>query len=368
VADKRDYYEVLGVGRNASEGEIKKAYRKQALKYHPDRNPGDKAAEERFKEASEAYQVLSDSSRRAQYDRFGHAAFSDMGGGGFDFTSSFEDLFSDVFGDFFGASRGRGRRGRRGQDQRYDVELTFEEAAFGTEKKLHVPRMSTCDSCGGKGAERASGVQTCAACKGTGQTSFQQGFFRIAKTCGSCNGQGTIITDPCSTCGGSGSVRKVRTRTVKIPAGVDTGSRLMLRGEGELGTGGGPPGDLYVVIEVQEHPLFSREGMTIICEIPLSFPQAALGAEIEVPTLDGKVKRKVPAGTQSGAVFRLRGKGLPDPAGHGRGDQLVRILVETPRRLTPRQRELLEEFAQISGDGVSPASKGFFDKVKEMFG
>ena len=365
---KRDFYEILGISRNASDDDIKKAYRKQALKYHPDRNPGDKAAEEHFKEASEAYQILSDSGRRAQYDRFGHAAFGDMGGGGFDFTSSFEDLFSDVFGDFFGSPRGRGRRGRRGQDLRYDVELTFEEAAFGTEKTLQVPRMSSCDACAGRGAERANGIQTCSACRGTGQTSFQQGFFRIAKTCGSCNGQGTIITEPCSACNGSGSIRKVRTRTVKIPAGVDTGSRLMLRGEGELGTGGGPPGDLYVVIQVKEHPLFTREGTTIICEIPLSLPQAALGVEIEVPTLDGKVKKKVPAGAQSGTVFRLRGKGLPDPSGHGRGDQLVRIIVETPRRLTPRQRELLEEFARISGDGVSPASKGFFDKVKEMFG
>ena len=365
---KRDFYEILGISRNASDDDIKKAYRKQALKYHPDRNPGDKAAEEHFKEASEAYQILSDSGRRAQYDRFGHAAFGDMGGGGFDFTSSFEDLFSDVFGDFFGSPRGRGRRGRRGQDLRYDVELTFEEAAFGTEKTLQVPRMSSCDACGGRGAERANGIQTCSACRGTGQTSFQQGFFRIAKTCGSCNGQGTIITEPCSACNGSGSIRKVRTRTVKIPAGVDTGSRLMLRGEGELGAGGGPPGDLYVVIQVKEHPLFTREGTTIICEIPLSLPQAALGAEIEVPTLDGKVKKKVPAGAQSGTVFRLRGKGLPDPSGHGRGDQLVRIIVETPRRLTPRQRELLEEFGRISGDGVSPAAKGFFDKVKEMFG
>jgi len=368
VPTKRDYYEVLGISRNASEDQIKKAYRKLALKHHPDRNPGDKAAEELFKEASEAYQILSDSERRAQYDRFGHAAFSDIGASGFDFASSFEDLFGDVFGDFFGAPRGRGRRGRRGQDLRYDLELTFEEAAFGTEKKLQVPRMSTCDTCGGKGAKHASGIQTCSACRGTGQTSFQQGFFRIAKTCGSCNGQGTIITEPCGACHGSGSVRKVRTRTVKVPAGVETGSRLMLRGDGELGTGGGPSGDLYVVIQVKEHPLFARDGTTIVCEVPLSFPQAALGVEIEVPTLDGKVRRKVPAGTQSGTVFRLRGKGLPDPAGHGRGDQLVRIVVETPRDLTPRQRELLEEFAQISGDGVSPASKGFLDKVKEMFG
>jgi molecular chaperone DnaJ len=370
VPAKSDYYETLGISRSASEDEIKKAYRKLALKFHPDRNPGDKAAEERFKEASEAYQVLSDAERRAQYDRFGHAAFGDMGAGGFDFASGFEDLFSDVFGDFFGAPRGGGRRrrGRRGQDLRYDLAISFEEAAFGCEKSLKVPRLSTCEACGGKGAEHASGVQKCSSCGGSGQTSFQQGFFRIAKTCGTCNGQGSVITEPCDACRGMGTVRKVRTRTVKVPAGVDTGSRLMLRNEGEAGAGGGPAGDLYVVIQVQDHPLFTREGSTIICEIPLSFPQASLGANIEVPTLTGKVHRKVPAGTQAGAIFRLRGKGLPDPAGYGRGDQLVRIVVETPRNLTQRQRELLEEFARISGDGVSPASKGFFDKVKEMFG
>jgi molecular chaperone DnaJ len=369
VPEKRDYYEILGLGRNATDDEVKKAYRKLALKYHPDRNPGDKAAEEQFKEASEAYQVLSDPERRPQYDRFGHAAFGDGGGAGFDFSSSFEDLFSDVFGDFFGGSRGRGRRrGRRGQDLRYDLELAFEEAAFGVEKTVRIPRMAACETCNGKGAESAGGVQACATCRGTGQTTFQQGFFRIAKTCGTCNGQGSVITDPCSGCQGQGVVRKVRTKTIKVPAGVDNGSRLMLRGEGEAGQGDGPGGDLYVVIQVKEHPLFTREGTTIICEIPLSFPQASLGAEIEVPTLTGKVSRKVPAGTQGGAVFRLRGRGLPDPAGYGKGDQLVRIIVETPRRLTPRQRELLEEFAEISGDGVSPASKGFFDKVKEMFG
>ncbi len=369
MPEKRDYYEILGVGRQASDDDIKKAYRKLALKYHPDRNPGDKAAEEQFKDASEAYQVLSDTERRTQYDRFGHAAFGDLGGGGFDFSGSFEDLFSDVFGDFFGGARGgRRRRGRRGQDLRYDLEVTFEEAAFGVEKTVRIPRTATCETCAGKGAESAGGVQTCSSCRGTGQTTFQQGFFRIAKTCGTCNGQGSVVTEPCKSCHGSGVVRKVRTRTLKVPAGVDNGSRLMLRGEGEAGGGGGPPGDLYVVIQVKEHPLFTREGTTIICEIPLSFPQATLGADIEVPTLEGKVSRKVPAGTQSGAVFRLRGKGLADPAGYGRGDQLVRIVVETPRRLTPRQRELLQEFAEISGDGVSPASKGFFDKMKEMFG
>lgn len=366
---KRDYYEILGVGRNATEEELKKSYRKLALKYHPDRNPGDKSAEERFKEASEAYSVLSDPERRAQYDRFGHAAFGDGGGGGFDFGAGFEDLFSDIFGDFFGSGRGRTRRrGRRGQDLRYDLELSFEEAAFGAEKTVRVPRLSRCETCGGRGAERAGGIETCQSCRGSGQTTFQQGFFRIAKTCGTCNGQGTVVTDPCASCGGTGAARTVRTLNVKIPAGVDTGARLVLRGEGEAGEGGAPPGDLYVVIGVKEHPLFKREGSTVVCEVPLTFPQAALGAEIEVPTLEGKIKLKIPPGAQSGAVYRLRGKGLPDPSGYARGDQLVRIAVETPRKLTARQRELLEEFARISGnDGLSPASKGFFEKVKEMF-
>lgn len=363
---KRDYYEVLGVARGASEDELKKAYRKLALKYHPDRNPGDKAAEERFKEASEAYSVLSDAGRRAQYDRFGHAAFD--GGGGFDFSGGFEDLFADIFGDFFGASRGRGRRrGQRGQDLRYDLEISFEEAAFGAEKTIRVPRLTRCHKCDGRGAERAAGIESCRACGGSGQTTFQQGFFRIAKTCGSCNGQGTIVVEPCGMCSGTGVERKVRTLSLKVPAGVETGSRLVLRGEGEVGQGA-PPGDLYVVLRVKEHALFTREGNTVICEIPLTFPQAALGVDIEVPTLLGKIKMKIPAGAQSGAVYRLKGKGVPDPSGYGRGDQLVRIIVETPRKLNPRQRELLEEFARESGDGLSPASKGFFDKVKEMFG
>ncbi len=363
---QRDYYEILGVERDAGDEELKRAYRKMALKYHPDRNPGDKEAEERFKEASAAYQVLSDPERRAQYDRFGHAAFD---GSGFDFTTGFEDLFSGIFGEFFGGARpGRRGRSRRGDDLRYNLDLTFDEAAFGTEKTISVPRMASCEGCHGKGAKPGTSPKTCSACRGSGQVRFQQGFFSIAKTCGQCNGQGTLISDPCPKCQGQGIVRRTQSLNVKIPAGVDSGSRLKLRGEGEAGTGGGPGGDLYVVIRVLEHPLFKREENDVICEIPLSFPQAALGAEIEVPTLDGKARLRIPPGTQAGAVFRLKAKGVPDLRGYGRGDHVVRVMVETPRKLTKRQQQLLEEFARISGEEVHPMKSGFLDKVKEMFG
>ena len=367
---KRDFYEVLGVGRDAAQEDIKKAYRKLALKFHPDRNPGDKQSEDRFKEASAAYQILGDAERRAQYDRFGHAAFDQQGGfGGFDFSAGFEDLFSDIFGDFFGGGRGRSRgRSRRGEDLRYDLEIQFEEAAFGCEKKLSIPRWKACEGCEGKGTKSGTAPRTCPSCRGSGQIRFQQGFFSIAKTCSQCGGEGSIIADPCATCGGAGRVRVTQNLSVKIPAGVDSGSRLKLRGEGEAGLAGGPEGDLYVVIAVAEHPLFARQGKDIICELPVSFTQLALGAEIEVPTLEDKAKIKIPAGAQTGMVFRLKGKGIADLQGYGRGDELVRVHVEVPRKLTARQRELLEEYARNGGEEVSPLNKGFLDRVREMFG
>jgi molecular chaperone DnaJ len=373
-ATKRDYYEVLGLGRTASEEELKKAYRRLAIQYHPDRNPGDKTAEERFKEINEAYQVLSDPERRAQYDRYGHAAFQGPQGGGFgfEFTQGFEEVFSDIFGDFFGTGRGRSRsRSRRGDDLRYDLEIEFEEAASGADKPIKFQRLATCDACRGTRARGGSteGVRTCPNCRGTGQVRTQQGFFSIATTCGNCRGEGMIIADPCPKCQGQGRVRRQESLSVRIPPGVDNGSRLKLRGEGEAGWAGGPSGDLYVVVHVKEHFLFVRQDNDVIIEVPVSFPQAALGTEIEVPTLEGKVKLKIPAGTQSGKVIRLKGKGFPDLHGYGRGDQLVRVAIETPRRLTQRQRELLEEFASIDGEAVNhPLSKGFVDKLKEMFG
>jgi molecular chaperone DnaJ len=370
VAAKRDYYEVLGVERTAGVEEIKKAYRKIALKCHPDRNPGDKHAEERFKEASEAYQVLCDGERRIQYDRFGHAAFEQGAGfGGFEFSGAgFEDIFGDIFGDFFAGSR-RGRsRSRRGEDLRYDLQISFEEAVFGAEKTIRIPRLATCGDCKGSGSKNGAPRETCSVCRGSGQLRYQQGLFSIAKTCGECQGQGSVLRDPCRTCSGSGAVNSQYTLSVRIPAGVDTGSRLKLRGEGEAGANGGPTGDLYVVLHVAEHPLFSREGNDIICNVPIGFTQAALGADIDVPTPHGKVKVKIPAGTQSGNVFRLKGKGVPDVRGYGHGDALVHVVVETPKKLSQRQRELLEEFARLSGEEVHPLSKGFLDKVKEMFG
>jgi molecular chaperone DnaJ len=369
VASKRDCYEVLGVGPSATVEEIKKAYRKLALKHHPDRNPGDKPAEERFREATEAYQILSDGDRRAQYDRFGHAAFEQGAGfGGFDFSGAgFEDVFSDIFGDFFGGRRGR-TRARRGEDLRYDLEITFEEAINGVEKKIDVPRTVACADCGGLGTRDGRPRETCTVCRGSGQVRYQQGLFSIAKTCGHCQGQGSVLRDPCRTCGGSGAARSMQTLNVRIPAGVDTGSRLKLRGEGEAGSSGGPAGDLYVVLHVQEHPLFARSGIDVVCDVPVSFTQAALGTEMDVPTVGGKIKLKIPAGTQSGTVFRLKGKGARDLRGYGHGDGLVRVVVETPKKLTAKQRAVLEEFARISGEEVHPISKGFLDKVKEIFG
>jgi len=367
---KRDFYEVLGVSRTCDDDDLKRAYRKLALKYHPDKNP-DGEAEERFKEVNQAYQILSDPQRRAQYDRLGHAAFEQGGGpGGFDFAGGFDDIIGDLFGDFFGTGRGRGgrSRARRGADLQYQLEISFVEACQGCEKTLSIPRLARCEACGGKGAKPGTTPQTCPQCNGSGQMRFQQGFFSIAKTCGKCNGHGQIVTNPCVTCDGAGARRVTYTVNVKIPAGVDAGSRLKLRGEGEVGDNGGPSGDLYVVLDVEEHTIFTREGTDLVCEVPVSIAQAALGTEIEVPTLDGSAKVKVPAGTQSGQMFRLRGRGVTDLAGYGKGDELVRIVVETPKKLTARQRELLEEFARIAGEDVHPMSKSFLDKVKSMLG
>jgi len=365
---KRDYYEVLGVSRTADDEELKRAYRKLALKYHPDKNPESRLeAEERFKEISEAYQILCDPQRRAQYDRFGHAAFQ-QGGGGFDFAAGFDDILGDLFGDFFGTGRGRGgrTRARRGADLQYQLEISFVEACRGVEKTLSIPRLTRCETCSGRGAKPGTTPQTCPQCNGSGQMRFQQGFFSIAKTCGKCNGQGQIVTNPCPTCDGAGARRQTFNVSVKIPAGVDAGSRLKLRGEGEAGENGGPSGDLYVLLDVDDHPIFARDGNDLVCEVPVSIAQAALGTEIEVPTLDGSAKVKVPAGTQSGQMFRLRGRGVADVNGYGTGDEIVKIIVETPRKLSARQRELLEEFARLSGEDVHPMSKSFLDKVKSI--
>ena len=374
-ATKRDYYEVLGVPRSASDDDLKKAYRRLAIQLHPDRNPGNKQAEERFKEVNEAYQVLSDPERRAQYDRFGHSAFQGPQGqgpfGGFDFSQGFEEVFSDIFGDFFGTGRGRARsRSRRGDDLRYDLEVEFEEAARGTEKVVRFQRLTLCEACNGTRARGGStGARQCPNCRGTGQVRTQQGFFSISTTCNQCRGEGTIISDPCPKCQGQGRLRRQESLSVRIPPGVDNGSRLKLRGEGEAGYGGGTPGDLYVIIHVKEHSLFVRQENHIVIEVPISFPQAALGCEIEVPTLEGKVNLKIPSGTQSGKVLRLKGKGIIDLHGYGRGDQLIRVVVETPRSLTSRQRELLEEFAKLDGKAVNhPLSKGFVDQIKKIFG
>ena len=369
---KRDYYEVLGVNRNASETEIKKAYRRLAIQFHPDKNPGDKQAEEKFKELSEAYAVLSDPQKRASYDQFGHAGVNGAGGfsgGGFDFGGTpFEDIFSDIFGDIFGGGSRRAGRGQRGDDLRYNLTISFEEAAFGTEKKLQLPRRQPCEVCSGSGARPGTQAQTCKTCRGAGQVRYQQGFFTMTRPCPDCRGEGKIITDPCPECKGAGLVKQKRSLSLKVPAGVESGTRLKLSSEGESGLNGGPPGDLYVVISVEAHPIFQREGRDVICEVPISFVQAALGCDLEVPTLEGKVSLKIPAGTQTGKIFKLSGKGIVALQGYGRGDQLVVLRVEVPTKLNPRQRELLEEFARESGEDIHPQGKGFFDKVKELFG
>ena len=364
---KRDYYEVLGVDRSADADVLKRAYRTLAHQYHPDKNPDDAEAEERFKEASEAYAVLSDPEKRASYDRFGHSAIGGAGVDPFegsDPLSSFGDLFSEFFGgDIFGRGRGGRRGGRRGADLRYDLELDFSVAAVGGTQSIRVPRHRSCETCEGQGGER----ETCPRCGGHGQVAMQQGFFRISRTCDRCGGQGQSLKRACGDCRGQGRVETVQSLSVRIPPGVDSGVRLRLSGEGEAGYGGGPPGDLFVVIRVEDHPLFKRDGPDLYCELPLSISQASLGCDIEVPSMDGRESLKIAAGSQSGQLLRLRGKGLPRLGGGPRGDLLVELFVEVPTKLTDRQRELLEEFAQEAGDTVSPRRRGFLDALRDLF-
>ncbi|MEX0448214.1 molecular chaperone DnaJ [Spiribacter sp. 221] len=372
---KRDYYEILGVSQNASESDLKKAYRRLAMKYHPDRNPGDSDAEMRFKEAKEAYEILSDPQKRSAYDQFGHAGVdpSAGGGGGGGFGrggADFADIFSDVFGDIFGGGGRGGARAFRGADLRYRMEVTLEEAVHGVEREIRIPTQVRCDACEGSGAAPGSEPQACPTCNGHGDVRVQQGFFSIQQTCPRCSGTGQIVSDPCRQCGGSGTVPDHKTLNVRVPAGVDTGDRIRLSGEGEPGEQGGPPGDLYVEMVVKPHPIFTREGADLRCDIPLSVTTAALGGELEVPTLDGRVTLRVPAGTQSGKVFRVRGKGVKPVRGGTSGDLLCRVAVETPVNLTTRQKELLEELAETlekGGEHHNPRGSSWLDSVKSFF-
>lgn len=366
----KDYYATLGVGRNATQEELKKAFRQLAMKHHPDRNPDNKESEEKFKEINEAYSCLNDPEKRAHYDRFGtsNGYGAGAGAGGFGAGAGFGDIFENIFEDFFGgAFGGSGRtRATKGSDLRYNMSVNLEEAAFGTEKTINIPRWQACGDCGGSGSEPDKPPTTCPSCKGAGQVRYQQGFFSVAKTCSKCGGAGKIITDPCGKCKGNGKLKVQRDISVKIPAGVDTNSRLRLSGEGDFGSYGGPPGDLYVVIYVEEHPFFKRDGMDVYCEIPLSFPKAVFGGEVEVPTMDGHSKLKIPAGTPSGTQFHLKSRGVPRLGSHQRGDQIVTVYIDVPRKLSPRQKELLEEFAAIGGDDPDE-SKGFKTKLKDLF-
>ncbi|MDL1866435.1 molecular chaperone DnaJ [Betaproteobacteria bacterium PRO4] len=367
---QRDYYEVLGVGRDADESELKKVYRKLAMKYHPDRNAGDAKAEEKFKEIKEAYEVLSDPNKRAAYDQYGHAGLNGgMGGAG---AQGFSDAFSDIFGDLFGMRGGGGGRsnGHRGADLRYNLEITLEQAARGTETQIRIPKQETCDTCHGSGAKPGTSPKTCPTCNGHGQIRMQQGFFSIQQTCSHCHGSGKVVSDPCKDCHGAGRVKRQKTLSVRIPAGVDEGDSIRLTGEGEAGINGGQAGDLYVVIHLASHQVFQREGNHLHCEIPISFTVAALGGEIEVPTLDGHARIKVPAGTQTGKIFRLRSKGITGVRNQTTGDLLCHVSVETPVDLTARQKELLEEFDAISqqdGSRHHPRAKSWMEKAREFF-
>jgi molecular chaperone DnaJ len=371
---KRDYYDILGVAKNASDDEIKKAYRKLAMKHHPDRNPDSKDAEDKFKEAKEAYEVLSDSDKRAAYDQFGHEGVNPQGGpggfGGFGGSAGGFD-FSDIFEGIFGGTAGGSARGRsnvyRGADLRYNLEITLEEAARGTETKIRIPALEECEVCHGSGAKTGSQPQTCPTCHGHGQVRMQQGFFSIQQTCPRCHGSGKIIAEPCAACQGQGRVKKHKTLSVKIPAGVDEGDRIRLAGEGEAGVNGGPAGDLYVMIHLKAHPLFTRDGDDLHCEMPISFTTAALGGEIEIPTLDGQARIKIPAETQGGKVFRLRGKGIKGVRAHAPGDLLCHVVVETPINLSEKQKVLLREFQRQTVEKNTPRAQGFMNKVRDFF-
>ncbi len=386
AAMKRDYYEVLSVERTASEGEIKTAYRRLAMQFHPDRNPNNPAAEDKFKECSEAYAVLSDADKRAAYDRFGHQAVGGAGGGGNPFaggggpfaSGGFQqgdlgDIFGDLFGEMFnmggqrGGGGGRASRAQRGRDLKSDMSLTFEEAVFGVEREIKIKRMETCDTCSGTGSEGRKEPETCQQCGGRGQIRTQQGFFSVARTCPVCSGTGQVIRNPCHTCHGDTRVAKEHTLLVKVPAGVESDTRIRYSGEGDAGRFDGPGGDLYVVLNVKPHAFFERDGDDLHCSMPISFPQAALGTDLEIKTLDGVEAIKVPEGTQSGREFRLRGKGVPHLNAHGKGDLIVEVLVETPSKLSKRQKELMRELAETMPVANEPQSRGLFDKVKEMF-
>ena len=367
---KRDYYEVLGVDKGAADSDIKKAYRRVAMKYHPDRNPDDPDADHKFKEATEAYDILMDREKREAYDRFGHAGVDPgMGGGGFG-GGNFSDIFGDVFGDIFGGGRG-GRGGpQRGSDLRYTLDISLEDAVRGTTVEIKVPSLSTCEKCDGSGARKGSSPTTCGTCGGMGQVRMQQGFFQVQQTCPTCRGRGKTITDPCTACHGQGRVEKTRKLSVKVPPGVDTGDRIRLSGEGEAGPEGGPPGDLFVQMSVRQHNIFERDGKNLYCEVPITFVTAALGGELEVPTLDGRVKLKIPAETQTGKLFRLRGKGVKPVRGGSVGDLLCRAVVETPVHLNKEQKALLQQFEKSLGqDGhaQSPRQSSWFEGVKNFF-
>ncbi len=367
---KRDYYEVLGVQRGASDAEIKAAFRKLAMKHHPDRNPGDNDCEHRFKEVNEAYEVLKDADKRAAYDRFGHAAF-EQGAGAHGFGADFASTFADIFDDFFGMGGRRGRGGgrERGADLRYNMEITLEEAYAGKTAQVRIPTSVTCEVCSGTGAKAGTKPKTCAMCHGHGKVRQTQGFFTLERTCPACQGRGQVIDDPCASCGGSGRVMRERTLSVNIPPGVEDGTRIRLAGEGEAGVRGGPAGDLYIFLSLSAHTFFQRDGADLHCRAPISMVTAALGGEFEVPTIDGgKTRVKVPEGTQSGRRFRLQGKGMPVLRSKQTGDMYVQVIVETPQKLTKRQRELLVEFEKLSSRDTHPESAGFFGRVKEFFG